>query len=78
LRDIFGFSCYTGYAYADVLKPTPDHLLTGINGKKWIMTQRIKTETRSNVPLMPPALATLAKYAPVPKPKGSARSYLPP
>ncbi|MGY3089890.1 site-specific recombinase XerD [Hymenobacter sp. UYAg731] len=63
VRDIFVFSCYTGYAYADVLKLTPDHILTGINGKKWIMTQRIKTETRSNVPLLPPALAILAKYA---------------
>ena len=63
VRDIFVFSCYTGYAYADVLKLTPDHILTGINGKKWIMTPRIKTETRSNVPLLPPALAILAKYA---------------
>ena len=63
VRDIFIFSCYTGYAYSDVLKLTPDHILTGINGKKWIMTQRIKTETRSNVPLLPPALAILAKYA---------------
>ena len=63
VRDIFVFSCYTGYAYADVLKLTPDHILTGINGKKWIMTQRIKTETRSNVPLLPPALAILANYA---------------
>ena len=63
VRDIFVFSCYTGYAYADVLKLTPEHILTGINGKKWIMTQRIKTETRSNVPLLPPALAILAKYA---------------
>ena len=27
------------------------------------MTQRIKTETRSNVPLLPPALTILAKYA---------------
>ena len=63
VRDIFVFSCYTGYAYADVLKLTSDHILTGINGKKWIMTQRIKTETRSNVPLLPPALAILAKYA---------------
>ena len=38
VRDIFIFSCYTGYAYSDVLKLTPEHILTGINGKKWIMT----------------------------------------
>ena len=63
VRDIFVFSCYTGHAYSDVAKLTPEHILTGINGKKWIMTQRIKTETRSNVPLLPPALAILAKYA---------------
>ena len=63
VRDIFVFSCYTGYAYSDVLKLTPDHILTGINGKKWIMTQRNKTDTKSNVPLLPPALAVLRKYA---------------
>ena len=63
VRDIFVFSCYTGYGYDDVLMLTPDHILTGINGKKWIITQRIKTETRSNVPLLPPTLAILARYA---------------
>lgn len=63
VRDVFVFSCYTGYAYADVFKLTPEHILTGINGKKWIMTQRIKTETKSNVPLLPQALAILEKYA---------------
>ena len=63
VRDIFVFSCYTGYAYSDVLKLTPDHILTGINGKKWIITQRNKTDTKSNVPLLPPALAVLRKYA---------------
>jgi len=63
VRDIFIFSCYTGYAYSDVLKLTPDHILTGINGKKWIMTQRNKTDTKSNVPLLPQALAVLHKYA---------------
>lgn len=31
VRDIFVFSCYTGYAYADVLKLTPDYILNGIN-----------------------------------------------
>ena len=63
VRNIFIFSCYTGYAYSDVLKLTPDHILTSINIKKWIMTQRIKTETKSNVPLLPQVLAVLQKYA---------------
>ena len=63
VRDIFIFSCYTGYAYSDVLKLTPDHVLTGIDGEKWIMTRRNKTDTKSNVPLLPQAMAILNKYA---------------
>src|SRR5690606_40120002 len=32
VRDIFLFCCYTGYAFVDVEKLTPDDLLTGIDG----------------------------------------------
>jgi site-specific recombinase XerD len=62
VRDIFVFACYTGLAYADVAKLTPDHIQTGIDGRKWIYTNRTKTENKSNVPLFPPALAIIEKY----------------
>lgn len=63
VRDVFLFCCFTGYAFVDVEKLTPDHLVTGIDGNKWIYTNRKKTGTQSNVPLLPQARQILDKYA---------------
>jgi integrase len=63
VRDVFVFCCYTGLAYADVEKLTSNDIRTGIDGKKWIFTYRQKTDTKSNVPLLPTALAIIDKYA---------------
>jgi site-specific recombinase XerD len=62
VRDIFIFSCYTGYAYADVLALTPEHIGVGLDGEKWIFTHRRKTDNRSNVLLLPLALELIEKY----------------
>lgn len=62
VRDVFVFSCYTGLAYVDIEKLTPDHLVKGIDGKLWIQTFRQKTDTKSNIPLLTPALRILEKY----------------
>ena len=62
VKDIFLFSCYTGLAYIDVKKLTKNNIVIGIDGNYWINTTRAKTETRSNVPLLPPALALIEKY----------------
>ncbi len=62
VRDCFVFCCYTGYAYKDATKLTPDHIVTGINGKKWIYTSRQKNDNTSNVPLLEPALEIIEKY----------------
>ena len=62
VRDIFLFSCYTGLAYIDVKKLTKNNMVIGIDGKYWIKTFRTKTDTASNVPLLPPALALIEKY----------------
>jgi len=43
VRDIFLFSCYTGLAYVDVEKLIPDHLVIGIDKKRWIYTVTIST-----------------------------------
>ncbi len=67
VRDIFVFCCYTGYAYKDAVNLTPEHIGTGINGKKWIYTSRQKTENVSNVPLLETALDILEKYKDHPK-----------
>lgn len=63
VRDIFLFSCYTGYAYADVLALTPEHIDYGLDGEKWIFTNRQKTDNRSNVFLLPEALELINKYS---------------
>ncbi len=67
VKDIFLFSCYTGLAYIDVFKLTTDNVAIGIDGKKWIFTHLQKTETASRIPLLPPALAIIEKYANHPK-----------
>lgn len=62
IRDVFVFSCYTGLAYADVKKLDKSQIAIGIDGEKWIYTNRQKTDTRSNIPILPVAQAILDKY----------------
>jgi integrase len=62
VRDIFVFACYTGLAYADIAKLTQSEIEIGIDGTKWIFTHREKTETKSNIPLLPKALEIIEKY----------------
>lgn len=62
VRDIFLFSCYTGLAYIDVKQLTNLNINIGIDGFKWIFTNRQKTETKSNIPLLPMAEEIIAKY----------------
>ncbi len=66
VRDIFVFSCYTGLAYIDVTSLTTNNLVKGIEGKLWIKTARQKTETKSNIPLLTPALNIIEKYKEAP------------
>jgi site-specific recombinase XerD len=62
VRDIFIFCCFTGLAYSDVKKLTSNHLVMGIDGERWIKVNRTKTDTRSNIPLLPTALDIIDKY----------------
>lgn len=62
VRDCFLFSCYTGYAFVDASKLTPEHIVIGKDGELWINTSRTKTEIAANVPLLPPALAIIERY----------------
>lgn len=62
VRDIFIFSCYTGLSYADVKKLSKNNLVKGIDGEMWIKTNRTKTHTKSNIPLLPIAIEILNKY----------------
>lgn len=62
VRDIFLFCCYTGFAFIDVMNLTTNELSFGIDGLKWIFTNRQKTDIKSNVPLLPQSLMILKKY----------------
>ena len=62
VKDIFLFSCFTGLAYADVKKLSRNDIVIGIDGDKWIKIKRSKTDTRSNIPLLPTAIDILNKY----------------
>jgi integrase len=75
VRDIFLFSCYTGYAYSEVRALTPDHIGTGLDGEKWIFIKRQKTDNRSNVMLLPEALELIEKYRKHPDCLNSGRLF---
>lgn len=67
VRDIFLFSCYTGLAYVDVSKLRRTQIVIGIDGEKWIMTNRQKTDAPTRLPLLPKALEIMDKYKDHPK-----------
>ncbi len=62
-KDVFVFCCFTGLAFSDVKTLTPEHIILGINGKKWIRTHRKKTKNLCEIPLLDPALKIIEKYA---------------
>lgn len=62
VKDIFIFSCFTGLAYIDVKNLTKANISIGIDAKKWIFTNRQKTETASRIPLLPIAEQLIQKY----------------
>jgi site-specific recombinase XerD len=67
VRDIFLFCCFTGYAFIDVFKLKRTDVAKGIDGDCWIFTRRTKTNTVSNVPLLPQAEEIVRKYENHPK-----------
>jgi site-specific recombinase XerD len=62
VKDIFLFSCYTGYAPVDALQLTERNLSADSTGNLWIMTSRAKTAIRANVPVLPTVDKIISKY----------------
>ena len=62
VKDIFLFSCYTGYAPVDALELTERNLSEDSTGNLWIMTSRAKTAIRANVPVLPTVEKIISKY----------------
>ncbi|MBK3517531.1 site-specific integrase [Carboxylicivirga marina] len=62
VRDLFVFSCYTGLSYSDVYALSNENIQLGIDGEKWIVTNRIKNNQQVRVPILPNAESILEKY----------------
>ncbi|WP_394370948.1 site-specific integrase [Salegentibacter lacus] len=62
VRDLFVFSCYTGISYVDIKNLTVNNISIGIDGDKWIISKRQKTNTPIKVPLLDPVLELIKKY----------------
>ena len=77
VKDLFVFACYTGLAYIDICKLTPENVTKGIDGGDWIYTKREKTEVSVHIPLLPKARAILAAYKDNPRALHSGRLFPP-
>lgn len=62
VKDLFVFSCYTGLSYIDVMNLNEDNITFGIDGGKWIITNRQKTHNKVKIPLLPIAEELIQKY----------------
>jgi site-specific recombinase XerD len=62
IRDMFVFSCYTGLSFSDLYQLTYEQLVTTDDGATWLMVNRQKTKTPSNVPLMDVPTKIIEKY----------------
>ncbi len=62
VKDLFLFQCYTGLAYSDMAKLKTGNISPGIDGNKWIITRRRKTDVRAAIPLLPKAIEIISKH----------------
>ncbi|MBZ5857776.1 site-specific integrase [Flavihumibacter profundi] len=62
VRDLFLFQCYTGLSYSDMAKLTFGNIAPGIDGTKWIITRRKKTDVRAAIPLLFEAEEIIDRY----------------
>lgn len=62
VRDIFIFQCYTGLCYIDAFQLKWEDIKEGDDGIMWIMSNRQKSKSDTDIPLLPKALEIMAKY----------------
>jgi len=63
VRDLFVFSCYTGISYSDIMNLTKNNIHLGIDGNKWIITKRQKTNITVKIPILEKAQVIIDKYS---------------
>lgn len=63
VRDMFIFSCFTGFAFTDLYSMTIDNLQSSFDDKhKWLVKRRDKSNVASTVPVLEIPLKILEKY----------------
>lgn len=62
VADLFIFACYTGLSYVDISNLKKDAIVLGIDNQQWVSIKRQKTNTPSQIPLLPPAMKIIEKY----------------
>ena len=63
VRDVFLFSCFSGLACAEVKNLKRSEIIIGIDGEKWLVSKRQKTDISARIPLLPVALNMIDRYA---------------
>jgi integrase len=72
IRDIFVFCCHTGLAFSDVKELTLENIQVGVDGNKWIIKKRHKTNIVSKIPLLDTPAKIIEKYKDYPRSSNSA------
>jgi integrase len=75
VRDIYVAACYTGLAYIDIKQLGDENISIGIDGGKWINKLRQKTDTASNIPLLPIVEQIIDKYKEHPYCKSTGKLF---
>jgi integrase len=70
VRDLFLFQCYTGLAYTDLVNLKYNDVSVDALQRSWIIKPRQKSGIVSTIPLLPPAISLIHKYAGVKKSSG--------
>ena len=63
VRDLFLFSCYTGFAYIDIANLATSHIKIGMDEKKWLIKNRQKTDISGRVPILPIVERIITRYS---------------
>lgn len=62
VKDLFLASCYTGFAFVDIIQLSQQHFELDANGTLWSKIYRIKTDSLSPVPILKSASIIFQKY----------------
>lgn len=62
VKDLFLFSCYTGFAYVDVMQLNQTHFERDGSGTVWCKLYRLKSDVLSSVPIMVDAAVIMRRY----------------